>query len=168
MNAGARAAAPDLRCDVMESPVGPLALCVRADGAVCAVEFGDRSARRGALRDAGACAHVRRQLEEYFAGERKVFELPLCPSGSPFQRRVWQALLEIPYGATTSYGAIARRLGPDVSPRAVGSANGANPIAIIVPCHRVIGSDGSLTGYGGGLDVKARLLALEASQGSLF
>jgi methylated-DNA-[protein]-cysteine S-methyltransferase len=168
MNMEARADAAIVRCDVMTTPIGPLTLYVYDDGAVCAIEFGDTSARRGAPRDAGACAHVRRQLDEYFAGERRVFDLPLRAPGSAFQQRVWAALLEIPYGATTSYGDIAHRLGPDVSPRAVGAANGANPIAIVVPCHRVIGSDGSLTGYGGGLGVKARLLELEGAQGTLF
>jgi methylated-DNA-[protein]-cysteine S-methyltransferase len=109
-----------------------------------------------------AFAEVRAQLAEYFAGERSVFDLPLEMTGSPFQRRVWRALQEIPYGKTTSYGEIARRIGPQADPRAVGQANGSNPIAVIVPCHRVIGADGSLTGYGGGLERKRLLLELEA------
>ena len=109
------------------------------------------------------------QLGEYFAGERRSFELPLAPSGSAFRQRVWAALLEIPYGATASYGDIARRLDlPPGASRAVGLANGANPISIVIPCHRVIGADGSLTGYGGGLDRKRLLLDLEQQDDQLF
>jgi methylated-DNA-[protein]-cysteine S-methyltransferase len=105
---------------------------------------------------------ARTQLGEYFARERRVFDLPLAPLGTAFQQRVWSALLDIPYGVTASYGDIARRLGlPLTASRAVGLANGSNPISIIVPCHRVIGADGSLTGYGGGLDRKRYLLDLE-------
>jgi methylated-DNA-[protein]-cysteine S-methyltransferase len=103
----------------------------------------------------------RRQLEEYFAGERTTFELPLRPHGSDFQRDVWRALTEIPYGETRSYGEIARRIGRPDAVRAVGAANGANPIAVIVPCHRVISADGSLTGFGGGLERKRTLLDIE-------
>ncbi|GAA4350842.1 methylated-DNA--[protein]-cysteine S-methyltransferase [Angustibacter luteus] len=108
-------------------------------------------------------ADVEAQLGEYFAGERREFDLPLAPSGSGFQLRVWSALREIPYGATRSYGDIAARLelGPQAS-RAVGSANGSNPLPVVVPCHRVIGADGSLTGFGGGLQRKRFLLDLEA------
>jgi methylated-DNA-[protein]-cysteine S-methyltransferase len=105
---------------------------------------------------------VRAQLADYFAGRRSNFDLPLAIAGSPFQRRVWRALQEIPYGETTSYGEIARRVGVPSAPRAVGVANGQNPVAVIVPCHRVIGADGSLTGYGGGLERKRLLLELEA------
>jgi methylated-DNA-[protein]-cysteine S-methyltransferase len=104
------------------------------------------------------------QLAEYFAREREVFDLPLAPSGTPFQRRVWQALCAIPYGETTSYGAIARTIGMPSGSRAVGAANGRNPIAIVVPCHRVIGASGDLTGYGGGLPVKRWLLDHERRQ----
>jgi methylated-DNA-[protein]-cysteine S-methyltransferase len=102
------------------------------------------------------------QLEAYFAGERRGFDLPLAPEGTPFQREVWSALLAIPYGETVSYGELARRLGRPNASRAVGAANGRNPIPIIIPCHRVIGADGSLTGFGGGLAIKRRLLELEA------
>jgi len=102
------------------------------------------------------------QLETYFAGERRGFDLPLAPEGTPFQREVWSALLAIPYGETVSYGELARRLGRSNASRAVGAANGRNPIPIIIPCHRVIGADGSLTGFGGGLAIKRRLLELEA------
>ena len=113
-------------------------------------------------RDDEAFAHVREQLDEYFAGGRTEFDLPLAMDGSPFQRSVWQALRDIPYGETISYGELARRVGPPATPRNVGATNGRNPIAVIVPCHRVIGADGSLTGYGGGLERKRLLLDLEA------
>lgn len=106
-----------------------------------------------------------RQLSEYFSGRRRKFELPLAPEGTDFQRRCWRALLDIPYGETASYGDVARAIGSPKAVRAVGGANHANPIAIIIPCHRVIGSNGSLTGFGGGLDVKSYLLALEARYG---
>jgi methylated-DNA-[protein]-cysteine S-methyltransferase len=107
-------------------------------------------------------AEARTQLAEYFAGRRTVFDLPLAMAGSPFQRRAWRALQDIPYGETISYGDQARRIGRPADPRAVGQANGRNPIAVIVPCHRVIGADGSLTGYGGGVERKRLLLELEA------
>lgn len=107
-------------------------------------------------------AETRRQLDEYFAGQRKVFDLPLNLSGTDFQVRVLEELQRIPYGETTSYGAIAKRIGRPKAMRAVGAANGRNPIPIVIPCHRVIGSGGDLTGFGGGLDVKAALLRLEA------
>jgi methylated-DNA-[protein]-cysteine S-methyltransferase len=107
---------------------------------------------------------VRAQLRQYFAGERAQFELSLTLKGSAFERRVWRALQQIPYGDTASYGEIARRVGSPTAARAVGLANGRNPIAVIVPCHRVIGSDGGLTGYGGGLERKRVLLELERGQ----
>lgn len=102
------------------------------------------------------------QLEAYFAGKLGHFDLALAPEGTPFQRGVWSLLRTIPYGETVSYGEMARRLGRPAASRAVGAANGRNPIPIIIPCHRVIGADGSLTGFGGGLAIKRRLLALEA------
>jgi methylated-DNA-[protein]-cysteine S-methyltransferase len=111
---------------------------------------------------------VREQLAGYFTGTRTEFDLPLNPRGSAFQRRVWAALLEIPYGETTSYGAIATDLGMPKGARAVGLANGQNPMSIIVPCHRVIGAKGSLTGYGGGLPAKRFLLSLETASVGLF
>jgi methylated-DNA-[protein]-cysteine S-methyltransferase len=107
-------------------------------------------------------AGVRAQLDEYFAGRRHSFDVPLTMAGSPFQQRVWRALQEIPYGGTISYGEQARRIGAPATPRNVGAANGSNPVSIIVPCHRVIGADGSLTGYGGGLERKRALLDLES------
>ena len=115
------------------------------------------------------------QLEEYFAGERRDFSLPLPLEGTPFQTTVWSALRTIPYGATVSYGELARRIGRPSASRAVGAANGANPLPIILPCHRVIGADRSLKGFGGGLETKRFLLAFEAGvasplvqQGDLF
>lgn len=112
-------------------------------------------------RSKAAFAEVESQLEEYFAGQRRTFELDLMLQGTPFQRRVWEALREIAYGETVSYGEIARRVGQPSAARAVGIANGANPIAVVVPCHRVIGANGTLTGYGGGIERKRFLLELE-------
>jgi methylated-DNA-[protein]-cysteine S-methyltransferase len=140
------------------SPVGPLALTVDDDGALTRIGFG-----AGDVADDARFDRVVTQLTEYFAGRRTDFDLDLRPDGgSPFERRVWAALLEIPYGETASYGEIAARIGHPGKARAVGRANGRNPIAIVCPCHRVIGSDGSLTGYGGGLENKRTLLDLEA------
>lgn len=102
------------------------------------------------------------ELREYFAGERREFTLPLAPAGTPFQQQVWAALREIPYGATCSYGRIAGRIGRPKACRAVGMANNRNPIAIVVPCHRVVGASGALVGYAAGLEVKEKLLALES------
>lgn len=150
---------------IFDSPIGHL--LARGDGrALCGLHMLD-TPRPGRLdprwrRDDRALAGVRAQLEEYFAGARREFELELAPAGGEFERRVWAALCEIPYGQTASYGEIARRLGEPGAARAVGAANGRNPIAIVVPCHRVIGADGSLTGYGGGLERKRLLLDLEA------
>lgn len=106
---------------------------------------------------------VARQLDEYFDGQRTTFDVPLAPIGTPFQRMVWQQLTEIPYGTTVTYGELARRVGNPKASRAVGLANGQNPVAIIIPCHRVIGSNGKLTGYGGGIERKRRLLDLETN-----
>jgi len=104
------------------------------------------------------------QLAEYFSGTRTTFHVSLCPQGTPFQRQVWQALTTIPYGQTASYGDIARSIGKPAASRAVGAANGQNPLSIIVPCHRVIGHSGKLVGYGGGLPIKEKLLSLERHQ----
>ncbi len=111
--------------------------------------------------DPRAFTAVIAQLDEYFAGIRRKFDLPLAPAGTPFQQRVWMLLREIPWGRTISYGELARRSGNPSASRAVGAANGRNPLPIIVPCHRVIGSNGALTGYAGGLEAKRTLLALE-------
>ena len=113
-------------------------------------------------------AEVTRQLQAYFSGELKEFDLPLAPEGTEFQLRVWNSLRTIPYGETISYSQLAQKIGNPQAVRAVGLANGSNPIPIIVPCHRVIGSDGSLTGFGGGLANKQKLLALEGRQLSLL
>jgi methylated-DNA-[protein]-cysteine S-methyltransferase len=117
-----------------------------------------------------ALAFARVQLEEYFAGTRQMFELPLHPLGTPFQLAVWQELARIPYGTTLSYGELARRIGQPQAVRAVGAANGRNPLPIVLPCHRVIGANGSLTGFGGGLPTKRFLLAMEegVARGDLF
>ena len=119
-------------------------------------------------RDDDAFPEAHAQLAEYFAGERTAFDLELAPAGTPWQHRVWAALREIPHGETRSYGEIARALGAPGASRAVGHANGRNPISIVVPCHRVVGSDGRLTGYGGGMERKAALLALERREAALF
>jgi len=118
----------------------------------------------------GRLAFARVQLQEYFAGERQTFALPLHPLGTPFQLSVWRELARIPYGATISYGEMARRIGQPQAVRAVGAANGRNPLPIVLPCHRVIGADGSLTGFGGGLPTKQFLLSMESrvAGGDLF
>jgi methylated-DNA-[protein]-cysteine S-methyltransferase len=149
----------------IDSPVGELLASADAAGRTTGLHFYDGH-RLPALdsswvRDEEALAPLRRQLEEYFAGERREFELDLAPSGSPFQLDVWRALCAIPYGETASYGEIAAAVGQPGAARAVGGANNRNPIAIVIPCHRVIGANGTLTGYGGGLPRKQQLLALE-------
>ena len=152
---------------VIESPVGQLLIVVDDEGRVVRCSFGDDVAD-DYVRDDARCREVVVQLNEYFERRRDRFELDLAPEGTDFQRRVWSALCEIPYGETTSYLHVAQKIGNPKAVRAVGRANGANPIAIIVPCHRVIGSSGSLVGYGGGMDVKEKLLALEQKQKLLF
>ncbi|MET0767393.1 MAG: methylated-DNA--[protein]-cysteine S-methyltransferase [Aeromicrobium sp.] len=144
----------------MDSPIGGLRIHVSA-GLVTAIRFGPDSPRGSRIADP-LLDRAEAQLGEYFAGERTQFDLPLASEGSEFQKKVWAELQRIPFGETASYGDIARRLGyePGIS-RAVGAANGANPIAIVVPCHRVIGADGSLTGYAGGIERKKVLLDLE-------
>jgi methylated-DNA-[protein]-cysteine S-methyltransferase len=118
--------------------------------------------------DRGLLRESLRQLSAYFAGKLRDFDLPVAPEGTPFQRQVWNQLQRIPYGETISYGELARRIGNPKAVRAVGLANGANPISIVIPCHRVIGSNGSLVGYGGGLPIKQALLSLERGQRSLL
>jgi methylated-DNA-[protein]-cysteine S-methyltransferase len=148
-----------------ETPIGELLLAGDTD-ALSMIGFPKGSMRRDPEPDwiynEEPFQKVRTQLTEYFAGERKDFDLPLSLSGTEFQVSVLEALQQIPYGETTSYGAIAKQIGRPKAVRAVGAANGRNPIPIIVPCHRVIGSSGDLTGFGGGLDTKAELLRLEA------
>jgi methylated-DNA-[protein]-cysteine S-methyltransferase len=146
------------------SPLGPIRL--RADDdALLELTFGEAEHERSG--DSPVLAATCAQLDEYFAGTRTRFDLPLRLEGTPWERRVWSELLQIGYGETASYGEIARELGHPTASRAVGAANGRNPIAIIVPCHRVIGSDGSLTGYAGGLACKRALLDLEAGRAAL-
>ncbi|HTJ64076.1 MAG TPA: methylated-DNA--[protein]-cysteine S-methyltransferase [Alphaproteobacteria bacterium] len=142
------------------SPIGLLSVAVDAEGEVKRLHFG-RLDETGLFPDDNAIKPVRDQVEEYFAGDRKAFNLPLSPDGTVFQRAVWDGLLTIPFGKTVSYGQLAEQVGRAGAFRAVGAANGANPIAVIIPCHRVIGSDRSLTGFGGGVPVKAALLAHE-------
>lgn len=157
-------AGTETRFTVLQSPVGELLASADAAGWVTGLHFLDgRTPTRDSrwMRDERALAPLRRQLDEYFAGERQEFELELAPAGSPFQLEVWSALRAIPYGETASYGEIAAAVGQPGAARAVGGANNRNPIAIIIPCHRVIGASGSLTGYGGGLPRKQQLLALE-------
>ncbi len=150
------------------SPVGDL-LAVSDGTSITQVEFDAEHERPVRGRKAtGEFAVLRSQLDAYFAGELRDFDLPVAPAGAEFEQRVWRILRTIPYGTTTSYGAIARRLGAPNAARAVGTANGRNPIAIVIPCHRVIGSDGSLTGYGGGLARKRLLLELESRHSGLF
>jgi methylated-DNA-[protein]-cysteine S-methyltransferase len=148
------------------SPIGPLTLMGR-DGHLTHLVLEDQvhatSAPPGSHRDDAAFTEVRNQLDEYFAGSRTVFDVPVQLEGTEFQRAVWAQLCAIPYGSTISYGELARRVGNPKASRAVGLANGRNPIAVIVPCHRVIAGDGTLGGYGGGLERKAALLGLEAA-----
>lgn len=140
---------------VMDSPVGALRVCQEGN-AIVGLYFGgtvsEGAPPTGLLREAKA------QLEEYFSGQRRVFDLPLRFGGTAFQHAVWEALLDIPYGETRSYGQIAAAIGRPKAVRAAGQAIGRNPISIIVPCHRVIGQNGTLTGFGGGLPIKEKLL----------
>jgi methylated-DNA-[protein]-cysteine S-methyltransferase len=149
----------------LDTPIGELLLAGDDDG-LCLVSFPKGAMRRDPEPDwiynEKPFAAARQQLTEYFAGERRTFDLPLKLTGTEFQMSVLQALQQIPYGETTSYADIAERVGRPKAVRAVGAANGRNPIPIIVPCHRVIGSHGDLTGFGGGLDTKEALLRLEA------
>lgn len=152
-----------MRYSMMESPVGPLVVAGR-EGFVEVVRFG---LEVGVDWVEGGMEEAVEQLGEYFAGRRREFDLKVRLKGTAFQERVWGALREIGYGETVSYGELARRLGQPAAVRAVGLANRANPVAIVVPCHRVVGAGGQLTGYGGGVDVKRRLLALERGEGLL-
>ncbi|MEO6022182.1 MAG: methylated-DNA--[protein]-cysteine S-methyltransferase [Burkholderiales bacterium] len=154
--------------DFHDSPLGQI-LLVANDVALTGLHFvGEKyypviAADWQQRSDARMIAQTRAQLDEYFAGKRKHFDLALDPAGTPFQRDVWQALRMIPYGVTTNYGALAQRLGKPRASRAVGAANGRNPISIVIPCHRVIGANGDLTGYAGGMARKESLLRLETN-----
>jgi methylated-DNA-[protein]-cysteine S-methyltransferase len=154
---------------VLETPIGPLLLAGERD-AIQHIRFPQKgkAAKPDPDWQEGSSAPVReavKQLREYFAGRRTEFDLPLSPEGTAFQRTVWKHLQEIPYGETISYGELARRVGNPKASRAVGAANGKNPIPIVIPCHRVIGANGKLTGFGGGLPVKEALLLLERGPG---
>jgi methylated-DNA-[protein]-cysteine S-methyltransferase len=150
----------EFRFAVMDSPIGPITLSSTEKG-LAGVHFGAAIPPEGII-DESVHRSAIQQLTEYFEGKRTVFELPLDLHGTQFQKAVWNKLQSIPYGETCSYGEIARSLGKPGAARAVGMANHDNPVAVVVPCHRVVGSDGSLTGYAGGLDVKKRLLAIES------
>jgi len=156
---------------LLDSPLGPL-LIHAADHGLRGIHFVDEKYYPGIGNDwiedgsHSLLFAAAAQLREYFAGQRTTFDLPLDPQGTAFQRNVWQALQQIPYGETLSYGQLARRIGDIKAVRAVGAANGRNPISIVVPCHRVIGADGGLTGYAGGLPRKQALLRLENRQAS--
>ena len=156
-----------MRYDEIETPIGPL-LAAADDGGLRRIYFPERGGRArkpeaGWVRDPRPFRDLREQLAEYFAGRRRTFSLRLAPEGTEFQRETWRALTAIPYGETISYAELARRVGRPAASRAVGAANGANPLPIVVPCHRVIGADGSLTGFGGGLPIKRALLELEGA-----
>jgi methylated-DNA-[protein]-cysteine S-methyltransferase len=145
----------------LDTPIGTILVAGDAD-AVHEIHFAGASPQEGWERDDDALKYATVQLRSYFAGKRREFELPLAPRGTEFQRAVWEALQQIPYGDTTTYAELARTIGKPNAVRAVGAANGANPIPIVIPCHRVIGSSGALTGFGGGLSTKRWLLDHEA------
>jgi methylated-DNA-[protein]-cysteine S-methyltransferase len=159
--------------DYLATPIGKLLLAADAQG-LREVWFETGKHRKQPAPDwqhqPAKLAFARKQLEEYFAGERQTFNLPLHPLGTTFQVQVWHTLANIPYGTTISYAELARRIGQPLAVRAVGAANGRNPLPIVLPCHRVIGSDGSLTGFGGGLPTKRFLLGMEdrVVHGDLF
>lgn len=154
---------------LMDSPVGRLTLVGSDDGLAAVLWENDRPARVRLTIDAEDDRHpilveAERQLREYFEGRRTSFALPLDPAGTAFQQKVWQALLTIPFGETRSYAQVARQVGNPTAVRAVGAANGRNPLSIVAPCHRVIGSNGALTGFAGGLETKKYLLSMENSR----
>ena len=151
----------------LESPIGTLLISGDAGGLQQILFSSNGSPARPEpnwQESPSAMAEVARQLRAYFGGVLENFDLSLAPQGTPFQQKVWSELQKIPYGDTISYGELARRIGNSNASRAVGLANGSNPIPIVIPCHRVIGSNGKLTGYGGGLPIKEKLLALEKRQ----
>jgi len=146
----------------IDTPVGPI-LIEGDESGVSLIEIGTSEGSTTGAQPGSSTpvARAARQLQAYFAGERCDFSVPLSPKGTEFQRRVWHELERIPYGRTISYGELAKRVGNPNASRAVGAANGANPLPIVVPCHRVIGANGTLTGFGAGIDVKAKLLEIE-------
>lgn len=143
-----------------QTAVGPIGISDNGE-AITEIFFAEEVPEQPLGEESNLARQAIRELNEYFAGERTEFSLPLQPSGTEFQKKVWLALREIPYGETRSYGQIAQAVGNPKACRAVGMANNRNPISIVVPCHRVIGANGGLTGYGGGLPIKERLLELE-------
>jgi methylated-DNA-[protein]-cysteine S-methyltransferase len=145
----------------LDSPIGPLTLVVNADGALTHILFAHQPPPAHVTWDAERCAAAATQLREYFDGRRTDFDLPLAPAGSDFQRTVWDALRTLEHGEVVDYGGLGTRIGRPGAARAVGRANATNPIPIVIPCHRVIGANGTLTGYAGGLDAKQVLLRLE-------
>ena len=160
-----------MRYSYTESPIGRLLLAGEDDGLSLIGFPGGKGCVRPEpdwIESPAPFADAARQLDEYFAGDRHTFDLVLKPTGTPFQRAVLDALLTIPYGETASYRDIAEQIGHPNAVRAVGAANGRNPLPIVIPCHRVVGSDGSLTGFGGGLETKAALLRLEKENSGLF
>ena len=162
LHSARRAATAYCYWDLVESPLRSLIVAVDADGRLLEIRF-DRRRPEG-RRDAKRCKDAASQLGEYFAGKRREFALTLAPVGTEFQLRVWNALRAIPYGALRNYADIARAIGQPGAARAVGQANGCNPLPIVIPCHRVIASDGTIGGYSGGLAIKHRLLALEGAE----
>ncbi|HSI07603.1 MAG TPA: methylated-DNA--[protein]-cysteine S-methyltransferase [Rariglobus sp.] len=161
----------NLHATTFSTPCGPFSVAVNASGAVVATAFGDLDSLRSRLKptchlisDKSALTlPVKKEVQAYFSGKLRVFTVPLAAEGTAFQHKVWSALVSIPYGETRSYGGLAADLGNPTASRAVGGANGANPICLLVPCHRVIGADGSLTGFAFGEDIKRQLLVLEGA-----
>lgn len=151
-----------MRYTFAETPIGALLIVFDAAGALLEIRFAGATPDPAWTRDDDAARPIVRQVNEFFDGRRKEFDLPLAPRGTPFQLGVWSELQRIPFAVTTTYSAIAKSIGRPAAVRAVGAANGANPIPIVIPCHRVIGASGSLTGFGGGLSVKRWLLDHEA------
>ena len=149
-----------MRSTTIDTPIGPLLAAADEEGRLCGLWF-DRAPQPSWTRDDDAFGVLRDQLDAYFSGDGPAFDLPMSPVGTPWQRAVWDSLVAIPYGTTVSYGEIARRLGRPAAARAVGAANGRNPLSIVVPCHRLVGATGSLTGYAGGIDRKRWLIAHE-------
>lgn len=158
-----------LQAFTLDTPVGPFSVAINATPSIVATAFGPVSRLSSrlrvchVLRDKPPHAKIARQVREYFAGKRREFDLDLAPTGTAFQESVWEALRKIPYGETRSYGELARSIGRPKAARAVGAANGANPISLFIPCHRVIGADGSLTGFAFGEAIKEKLLRHEGA-----
>jgi methylated-DNA-[protein]-cysteine S-methyltransferase len=160
-----RSTTADCYWDLVPSPFRSLSIAVDGEGRLLEIRFDAH--RADGRRDPQRCKDATAQLSEYFAGRRREFDLQLAPVGTDFQLRVWRALCEIPYGAVRNYGDVARAIGQPKATRAVGQANGRNPLPIVVPCHRVLAGDGTIGGYSSGLDIKHRLLALEGIEPDL-